>query len=480
MRLRCSWAVVLLLILPWASWAQESDTPVGVDLDETLILEPDVDAPSETAEVGQAEVEADSLQSTSRRRQWKYLLRMEATTLTLLPRHGVGEDEGFFQVEPTFVADGGPKLGFNLGAPVRLRLWGGVEGASLVRKEDWDTLSDWGQWVRFFRLGNESSPVALWGGALDNYSLLSGHLVRHYVNRGSPDYHPAGAVLTATGGPLYLEAFTSDVLGARLMGGEVALDVQHVLAGRPRQPGRYTLALSAVQDWGRAGGTSKPVTLAHVDGTAVVVVRRGPGGALDAQAFAGWGGRTGERSAWGAVAGLGVDALSATLDMRARLEARRQHGGFRQGYFGPDYELARFQAAGISGLPLADASFPDGYSAYGELLLGWDAVNLGEVVQRHLHVMLGVEAFSWGRVDADGRLGLQLFHRNLEVSLRGLAVGARQPGTRYLAAGEVRWRFLGGRLYTLGQGGTLLYPTPEGTLRPGGFVAVSMGVDNAR
>ncbi|NVJ27617.1 hypothetical protein HUW62_41030, partial [Myxococcus sp. AM011] len=226
---------------------------------------------------------------------------MEATALTLLPRHGVGEDEGFFQVEPTAVVDGGPKFGLNLGAPVRLRLWGGGEGASLVRKEDWDTLSDWGQVVRFLRLGNETSPVALWGGALDTYNLLSGHLVRHYSNRGNPDYHPAGAVLTGTVGPLYAEAFTSDVLGARLMGAELAVDLQHVLFGRPRRPGHYALALSAVHDWGRAGGASQPVTMAHLDGTVVLVSRRNKQRGFEVQAFAGWGGRPGEGGAWGAV-----------------------------------------------------------------------------------------------------------------------------------------------------------------------------------
>ncbi|RKI05680.1 hypothetical protein D7Y13_22010, partial [Corallococcus praedator] len=163
-----------------------------------------------------------------------------------------------------------------------------------------------------------------------------------------------------------------------------------------------------------------------------------------------------------------------------RLEVRRQHGGFRQGYFGPDYELARFQAAGTSGLPLAESTFPQGSSAFGELLLGWDAVHLGEVVQRHLLLMLGVEAFSWGRVDANGRLGVQLFQRDLEVALQAVAVGVGQPGARYLTAGEVRWRFLRGRLYAVAQGGTRLSPTEEGTLRPGSFASVGMGADNAR
>ncbi|MBZ4419225.1 hypothetical protein K8638_22370 [Myxococcus sp. RHST-1-4] len=400
--------------------------------------------------------------------RWTYLLRLDATALAMLPRRGASPDSGFLQLEPTLVLDGGKRLGLNLGAPVRLRAWGGGTGAGLVREEDWDTPSDWGQWVRVLMLGDESSPVALWAGSLDIYSLLSGHLVRHYDNRSNPDYHPAGAVLTGTLGPLYVEAFSSDVLGARLMGAEVALDVR-----------RYALALSAVHDWAKAGGSARPVTLAHMDGSAVLMLRRSGDSVFEAQAFAGWGGRPGVGGAWGVVAGAGADAVSPTLHLRARLEVRRQHGGFRQGWFGPDYELARFQAAGTSGLPVADASIPDGHSAYGELAMGWDAVRLGDEVHRHLHLVLGVEAFTWGRVDADGRLAVQLFGRDLEIALRGVAVGLRQPGTRYLGTGELRWRFLGGRLYLLGQCGALLYPA-EGALRPGAITSLGLGMDNVR
>ena len=55
-----------------------------------------------------------------------------------------------------------------------------------------------------------------------------------------------------------------------------------------------------------------------------------------------------------------------------------------------------------------------------------------------------------------------------------------QPGARYLGAAEVRWRFLSGKLYAMGTGGTLLFPTADGTLRPGAFASVGLGVDNAR
>jgi len=113
------------------------------------------------------------------------------------------------------ILDGGPEFGVNVGAPVWLRLWGGGEDAGLVRWEDWDSLSDWGQLVRGLKLGSDNAPLGVWFGALEGYSLLSAHLVRRYSNRMNPDYHPAGGFLTGTLGPVYTEAFASDVLGAR-------------------------------------------------------------------------------------------------------------------------------------------------------------------------------------------------------------------------------------------------------------------------
>jgi hypothetical protein len=468
MRRKRSWAVVLpLLLLPCVAWTQERDEPsIPSEQEEAQAAAPPEEAPPAS--------ETDTAAPPSTR-QWHYLTRVEATTWTLLPRAGVGRDEGFMQVEPTFIIDGGPEFGVNVGALVRLRLWGGGEGAGIVRREDWDSLSDWGQLVRGLKLGSDFSPLAVWFGGLEDYTLLSGHLVRRYSNRTNPDYHPAGGFLTGTLGPLYTHAFASDVLGARLMGAEFSLDLEHLLFGKPDAPACYTLALSAVHDWGRAGGRAPSLTLAHLDAMAVFLVQP----TYEAFVSAGWGGRPGEGGAWGAVVGAGLDVLTSTLDMKLRLEVRRQHGGFRQGVFGPDYELARFHAASTEGTTLAEAPFPDGHSLYAEAEVGWDAVSYGGL-QKHLRLSLGAEALTWGRFDVDGRVAVQLFRRNLELAVKGLGVGMGKPGARYLGAAEVRWRVLGGRLYAMSTAGTLLFPEAEGTLRPGAFASVGLGVDNAR
>jgi hypothetical protein len=78
------------------------------------------------------------------------------------------------------------------------------------------------------------------------------------------------------------------------------------------------------------------------------------------------------------------------------------------------------------------------------------------------------------------RVAVQLFGRAVELAARGPAVGLGHSGARYLGAAEVRWRFLGGRLYALGTGGTLLFPAAEGTFLPAAFASVGLGVDDAR
>jgi hypothetical protein len=394
---------------------------------------------------------------------WHAWVRLEVGALA---RVTGGQGSGYARLAPALVLDGGEDWGLHLGAPVLLQPWGRQAQGGWVRQEDWDSLSDWGQWVQALQLGGDSAPVGLWVGALEDYSLLSGHLVRRYSNRTHPDYHPAGAFLTATLGPVYTEAFTSDVLAARLVGLQAEVDLAHVLGKPADVPGGATLGLSVVHEAGQARGPLARVTHAHVDGRVVLMARPD----FELHLLAGLGGQAGQAGAWGAVVGVGADAVSATLDMRLRLEARRQQGGFRQGFFGPDYEWAR---------GLAQAAFPPGFSAYGEAGVDWDEERLEGLLSHHLHLSVGVEVFSWGRVDVDGRVAVQLFERSLEVAVSGWALGLRQPGSHHVYSGQVRWR-LTPWLYVLAQGGITPAGPARGAPQAGAFASLSVGGEHAR
>ncbi len=160
------------------------------------------------------------------------------------------------------------------------------------------------------------------------------------------------------------------------------------------------------------------------------------------------------------------------------MEARIQRGGFRQGFFGPDYELARFTAAGPSPVPAAEAPFPDGYSAFGELVVGWDSIDR-DAAERNLELSVAAEVFTWGRVDADARVSTYLAQRRMGLAFSAIATAVGQPGARYTFSAEVRCRFAR-HFYGLAQGGTLFFPQPDSSLRPSAFVSLGLGVDYVR
>ncbi|WP_233585954.1 hypothetical protein [Corallococcus sp. CA054B] len=166
-----SWAVVLLLLLPGAGGAQEAITPEDFDATVRRLEEAISDKSSGEGEDGEAqpEEEASASATADSTPPWTNLLRMDAATLTLLPRRSEGTAEGFVQVEPMVALGKGESVRLILGTPVRLRLWGGGEGAGLVRKEDWDTLSDWGQVVRLFMVGGDT-PNSVWLGMMEGFS----------------------------------------------------------------------------------------------------------------------------------------------------------------------------------------------------------------------------------------------------------------------------------------------------------------------
>jgi hypothetical protein len=123
MHVKRSRAAALLLLLPCVAWTQERDAFSFPPAQEEA---PADGHPEEAPPAPESETAEPVALPLAQR--WHYLTRLEAMTWTLLPRAGVGRDQGFVQVEPTFIIDGGAELGVNLGAPVRLRLWGGKGG----------------------------------------------------------------------------------------------------------------------------------------------------------------------------------------------------------------------------------------------------------------------------------------------------------------------------------------------------------------
>ncbi|NNB91343.1 hypothetical protein HI292_38080, partial [Corallococcus exiguus] len=136
MGMHWSWAVVLLLLLPGAGGAQEATTPEDFDATVRRLEEAISDKASGEEEEDEApsEEEASAPAAPDSPPPMTNLLRMDAATLTLLPGRGAGTEEGFVQVEPMVALGRGESFRLILGAPVRLRLWGGGEGAGLVRK----------------------------------------------------------------------------------------------------------------------------------------------------------------------------------------------------------------------------------------------------------------------------------------------------------------------------------------------------------
>lgn len=393
---------------------------------------------------------------------------------------GGGQDL-FLNGLPLLSFDGGPDFGLELGAELRLRVfddppeqrtrdWNGV-----LRREDWDELSDFGQVLRVLRIGEEGGAFRLEAGAFGAYTLGNGQLLSRYSNRLNPNYHPAGGRLVLSIGAARIEGFASDVLGGRIFAGEVAVDLSRATGSDPKHDDRYHASLAVAHDFARAGGTSPGLTLAWLELDAALMREE----RARFTAYLGGGGRVQtDGSSLGATLGLAGEGEPKGMRLGGRLEVRKQNSGFRQGMIGFDYELARFSAIGLGLQPLAAEVLPDAFSLYAEFstaLGGDDAVSL---TRPGVVLSASGEYFTFGRTQVDVSVMGRAFEGKGAGGVR-FAVSGLGQAPRYLASTEVRYRFLPS-LYGIATGGTVFFPQADGSLARGFYFGLGAGADFER
>lgn len=411
----------------------------------------------------------------------KFRAAAELSALSFPSGTPEGGQDGFVQLTPVFGVESGEDFAFELGANLRTRLFDAppsqrdFDHEGLLRREDWDERSDFGQLLRVLKIGADGAAFSLRAGPLGQYTLGRGHVVSRYSNRLNPNYHPAGAVLTLSTGPVRVEAMTSDVLAPRIVAGELALDVARLFGALEDQFDRYHAAVTAAHDFGLAGQVASPLTLMSLEADAQLWRSR----RLRLFAHGAVGTRLGEAiPTVGFLLGTTADFDAGTMRLSGRLEGRFGGGRFRHGMIGYGYELQRFADTGQFAPSIASQVFPDTFSELIEVAVtaGTDADVFADRPQ--VTVSASFEHFHLATSRIDWDLNAQVRYGHAVAKLRTGVVGMfEQP--RFTLGAEGRYRFAPS-FYALANLGTQYFPQPDGSLTRGFALGVGAAVDFER
>lgn len=350
----------------------------------------------------------------------------------------------------------------------------------VLRGQDWDATSDFGEILQSLRIGTERDVFHLKAGAVQKKTLGLGHLVFRYSNRLNADSRPAAATAVLAAGFLRAEVFAADMLAGRLFAGELAWDIARTFSPNVATHNRYLLSLSLAHDFALGVPPARrcaaepcegePLrftapTLVHLDASAVLLRSN----SFTLMVLGGMGARANTTRDLGFLAGFAMDVRVPDVELSLRGEGRKQAGGFRHGYFGAQYELARFSGTGLGLMPLSAENLPDAFSVFGELRF------------RLLQTVTldgAVEVFTFGRTDFDATVSVELFEQWLVAEARLGAVGLGQV-PRWLVTAGLRWRLFKS-FYVVGSGGTAFFPLENGTLGRGVMASAGVGVDIER
>jgi hypothetical protein len=413
--------------------------------------------------------------SGGRRVRFKALL--EAGPLSFPSGTPGGEQDLFAFAYPALGLEVGEDFALMLGAPLRFRLLDNPPAqkdqdySAWIRRADWDERSDFGQVVRQLSIGDESGRFGLRVQPFVDESLGRGYLVNRYDNQLNPDYHPAGGTASFAVGPARVQLLATDVLAARVFSGEVLLDVGRIVSGTESHYDRYLVRASAAHDFGDAGGVTPEATVASVGGEVAMY----KGERLRSWALVAGGARlnAGAQDV-GGLLGVAFEGAFKGTQLSVTLQGRRQGGGFRFGYFGAGYELARFSAVGLSAEPQTDQRVPKDFSGYVELSVArGDGPESAEVVASG-----AVEYSAFGRADGDVALSFASPGGKTRGVARLVVMGLGDR-PRYSLAAELRQRVLPA-LYVWGAGATVHFPQADATLVRGVSVGAGVGLDFER
>lgn len=282
-----------------------------------------------------------------------------------------------------------------LQAPLRLRMIDGEpQDDGVIRREDWDEISDVGRVIRRVEYGSADDAIHAKIGELGPATLGHGTLMNAYYNVITPGGYQLGVTGDADfetgGGELVVDnAFGPEVVGARVFARPLVIAEE---AGSDNIDGadRWEAGVSVV------GDLSAPYSLRDPSQTAVVGPERRPrtvesrGTALlgldmsyrlvDEESWSltpyadanhhvqlGSGLHAGSRGEW---------ALTSDISVQARAEFRWMGPSYLPGYVDPLYEVDRYQMTGWgTSLPAprlrvaADDSRGSTLGAYGEWTL---------------------------------------------------------------------------------------------------------------
>jgi len=275
---------------------------------------------------------------------------------------------GFRLSVPEILCDGstdgeGCRTRFRAGiqVPLRLRV---VDRAptnpGTIRRADWDETNDYLRALRFVEYGDEESSARVRIGEIGGHTVGHGTIVNDYFNVVTPDQHRTGATVNVEAGGWGGEALVSDLTGPSVVGGRVRVRPWE-LSGSESWGRRLTVGATVVGDLSAPTGlrrtpgqqpVPRSVRLPRVESDRATAV-----GGVDLSVNA-----LDRESA--AVApytdlnlhfdlGVGLHAgvraeleASDRVDFEGRFEFRSLTGRYLPEYFGPLYEIDRFQFFG--------------------------------------------------------------------------------------------------------------------------------------